>query len=406
MSKTYEMDGVSLLFPALGGHLYRMTAVFNENVDSKKLRKAIANLADAFPIMFTHLDKTFSGYIHRKANDYDVIVDGEKWINTPSLTDTVKPSFRVYVDKNLFSVDFFHGNADGHIANAFMSALVDSYCALLENKVMPVLPVPSDFDLEDPYDVFYRKSKTNNVLEKPSYELKLKKEPYEYHRLACFEMDINEVKSFTKKYGCSINDFLCAIYYKAIIDATSAKNSKKDVTLSIGIDLRKFYDCNTHRNFDYYCNIRFNESCKNSFDNTIKTIRHQVKNALKAKNVMSGVGVVHNTAHNPIVKYSPRVLKDFVVKNCYHAVYDTGITSTISNIGYHKVSDDSKKHLKRMELYLNIFDEKVNAAAVGCKDKLTLNLTYNSKDKTIDEALGKIIKSFGINYNYSQREFY
>ena len=400
------MDSVSTMFPALGGHLFRMTAIFKEKVDIKLLEKAIPNLAESFPIMFTHLERTCTGYVHRTATNYDVIINGEKWIKLPTLLDTDKPSFRVYVENNLVSVDFFHGNADGNDASAFMGALVDSYCGLLEGKALPTLPIPNQIDLKDPYKLYYKKSKASSMLEKPSYELKLKKEPYDYHRFSCFTMNISDVKAFTKSYGCSINDFLCAIYYKAIVNATKAKTSKKPVTISVGINLRPFYKSNTHRNFDFYCNARMGEECKYSFDNTIKTIQKQIKNSLRPENVQAGIAAVHDADMNPIVKYMPREIKNFIIKNVYHAISDNGVTSALSNVGYRKISADSEKHLERLEMYLNIFDSKVNAAAIGSKDKLAFGITYNSKDKSIDNEIAKTLKEFNLQYEYDEREFY
>ena len=73
----YKIDTVSNLFPALGGHVYRQCAVFKEPVDLALLRKAVCSLSEAFPIMCSHLRKTFFSYVHEKATDLDVVNIGD-----------------------------------------------------------------------------------------------------------------------------------------------------------------------------------------------------------------------------------------------------------------------------------------------------------------------------------------
>lgn len=126
----YKIDTVSNLFPALGGHVYRQCAVFKEPVDLELLRKAVCSLSEAFPIMCSHLRKTFFSYVHEKATDLDVVNIGDPFIQRPPMFDTEKPSFLLFVDGCLLSMDVFHGNADGNSAIQFFKALVTNYAFL------------------------------------------------------------------------------------------------------------------------------------------------------------------------------------------------------------------------------------------------------------------------------------
>ena len=97
MSIHYETDSVSFMYPALGGLIYRLSAVAKAPVQIDVLRTALEGLQPRFPIMCSHLERTFFGYRHIPATDFDVITAGEPFFQKPDLFDTQKPAFRMYV---------------------------------------------------------------------------------------------------------------------------------------------------------------------------------------------------------------------------------------------------------------------------------------------------------------------
>ena len=120
MPKQYKIDSVSNLYPAMGGYVFRLCAVLREDIDAALLRRAVRHVAPQFPIMCSHLERTFMGYVHVAATDLDVVAYGEPPIHSPDMFDTEKPSFRLYVRGKRLAMDVFHGNADGVAAVTFL----------------------------------------------------------------------------------------------------------------------------------------------------------------------------------------------------------------------------------------------------------------------------------------------
>ena len=112
MSVPYErLDAVSMLYPALSfgrrGYLFRLCAVLTEAVDAQVLGVSVRALRPRFPVLYTHLKKTFLGYVHVPAKDLDIIGREEPYLTLPELYDTAKPAFRIYCEGNRITMDVF-----------------------------------------------------------------------------------------------------------------------------------------------------------------------------------------------------------------------------------------------------------------------------------------------------------
>ena len=139
MSVPYErLDAVSMLYPALSfgrrGYLFRLCAVLTEAVDAQVLGVSVRALRPRFPVLYTHLKKTFLGYVHVPAKDLDIIGREEPYLTLPELYDTAKPAFRIYCEGNRITMDVFHANADAGAAIAYLQQLLEDYCVRMEGR--------------------------------------------------------------------------------------------------------------------------------------------------------------------------------------------------------------------------------------------------------------------------------
>lgn len=404
--KSFPLDGVSMIFPALNGHIYRFGARFQEAIDIAVLRQALEFVAPYFPVIFTHLEKTFTGYVHVPATDLDIISCGDPPLRLPQLTDTEKPSIRLYVKGTKLSIDFFHGNADGHVATAFLTALLESYVALLEHTALPTLYPPEPSTLKDPYILYARKVKSSSLLEKKSYHLHLEESAKNALRFSCFSLDIPTLKAYTKAKGHSINDFLCAAIYAAIFEGTDAKYAKEPITISAPIDLRPFYHCDSQRNFAYFTNVRLGRENNGDVERAMEDFHKQMVKGSAPEAVHAGVAGVKALATQPLVQYAPRVLKDAIIRAVYDKIANGGITTTLSNLGYKKLSPLAQKHVIRLEGYLGANPGKINAVAIGMGQTVSLCVSVASPDHAIEDQLKSIFTSCGIEFQLEETVYY
>ena len=71
-------------------------------------------------------------------------------------------------------------------------------------------------------------------------------------------MNLDRIKSICKNYKVSITEFLTAIYMLSLYKTIYDKNSNKDLSVAIPVDLRKYYNVETLSNFFVCMNIQGN----------------------------------------------------------------------------------------------------------------------------------------------------
>lgn len=410
MSVRYELDSVSVMYPALGGLVYRLSAVAKAPVNCDTLRAAIRSVAPRFPIMCSHLERTFFGYVHVPATDLDVVSEGEPFFRKPAMYDTDKPSFRLYVRGNRVTMDAFHGNGDAGAGIRFLAALMADYF-LLSKGLPPVqAPLPDEADLKDPYALYYKRSKAAKLFEKESYKLHLSyPSDYWYARFSCISMDLNAAKAFTKPRALTVNDMLCGALALAIFRETDAKDGDLPVTISAPIDLRKQYNSHSQRNFVFYANLRTTKDHAVDLASMSEQIHTLMQPASSPEAMQRGIALAYRGTNNFAVKYSPRALREKVIHKGYRHVAGNSITATLSNVGYQTLPAEVKDDLERFEMYLGPGRGSINAAATGYGDKISLCITCGSEETVLEDAVQQILSENGIpstrdSFAYKNRE--
>lgn len=405
MSESYKIDTTSNLFPAVGGHVFRLCAVFKEPIKKALLTKALESLQIDFPIIFSHLQRTFYSYIHVPAADLDIIDDGDPFIRVPDMLDTEKPSFRIHIKDELLSMDVFHGNADGKAAAAFLNALIRNYSLLLDGRELPAPVPPAAKDLKDPYPMYYKRTKASSFFEKEAYRVRLERPENPFVRFTCVSIDLKALKGVTKNLGVTVNDFLCAALYESIAASTDARDSELPVSISVSIDLRPFFGSETQRNFSYYTNVRISRDDAHDLESAAVHIHKKVREALKAEHLLSGIAAAHKTANNPFVRAVPRAVKELAIRKTYRHIAGSSITLTCSNLGFQSLPEEAAAHLERLEIYLGAGRGGLNTAATGFGDKVFFCFSTGSHDKSIEESFMKLLSSRSVPCSPAERTY-
>lgn len=397
MSVHYETDSVSFMYPALGGLIYRLSAVAKAPVQIDVLRTALEGLQPRFPIMCSHLERTFFGYRHIPATDFDVITAGEPFFQKPDLFDTQKPSFRMYVRGCRVTMDVYHGNGDGGAGMRFLAALMADYFLLLRGKPPVNAPLPDDEALCDPYKRYYTPAKPAKLLEKDSYDLRISY-PKEYwiSRFSCISVNLAELKAFAKPRGLTVNDVLAGTVALSIFRETDAKDGDLPVTVSAPIDLRKQYGSNSQRNFVFFSNVRTTKDCAVDLETISKQVHSLMQSATTPEAMRRGIALTYLGANNFIVKYSPRSLRERTVRKGYRHVSGHSITTTLSNVGYYTLPEEVADDLERLEMWLGNGRGSINTAAVGYGDRVSLCVTCGSEETVLEDQMQNILCENGI----------
>lgn len=402
-----RLDAVSTLYPAMSrgkrGYVFRLCAVLTEQVNPQALRESVRALAPRFPILYTHLQKSFFGYVHVPASAFDIVEEGEPYLILPELYETDRPAFRIYCERRRITMDVFHANADGTAAMQYLQALLADYFARLGAPGAPAAAAPAPAEaVADDYLRFFDQTKHGSFMEAKSLLFRLPHDR-DYVRLTCLSIDEAGVKAHAKPLGCTVNDYLAAALYLAIVRCSPAAGDTPEVCISIPINLRPFFGSVTQRNFSYYANVRLSGTL--DLAEAMRCVHGQMQAATQRDHLLAGIAAIVKTTNHFFVRFTPRVIKEFVIRKVFSLIAGQGVTTTLSNLGRQEPPPAVSQKLVRFEMYLGAGGGGMNASAVGCGGRISMCLSLSPRDRCVERALEEILRADGIDFSVSEQEF-
>src|SRR5574344_1746418 len=218
--------------------------------------------------------------------------------------------FRVLYYKNKVSFETFHSVTDGTGAICFLNSLLSCYFNLegknIDTRSMEInyKDKPSIEECEDSFKKVADDSGTNKRDNKKAYQVHGTPEPNGVLDVITAVCDSDKLHQIAKEHNATITQFLVAIYAKSIIQNQFGR-SKKPVIISVPINLRKYFDTKTLRNFSSWVDIVFeNGSDKIDIDELIN-ISKQKMEILTKEYLLKNINTNIKTEKNFFVRIMP-----------------------------------------------------------------------------------------------------
>ncbi len=399
-------DIPSKLYPVLirgnRGYMFRLGVVLKEDVDAAALRQAVEDLAPRFPVMYSHLIKGFFDYYHVPAHDFDVVIrqDNPERV-LPAVFDTDKPSFRLYYFGKKLYLDISHTQADGMGGMMFFRALLTRYFTLRGFAPSPCPGVsdyrdtPSQEETEDANRTLLRRGKRLSRRDSNACRLMTDTVPG-LLRDICVTASIWEIKRFTAPRGLTVNDYLLALIYAAILPLYDKTTETLPIKLSVPIDLRGVFKIPSQRNFALYINLEMWPSRDMTFEEVCGEVKKQMRAGTEKERLIKLASSNARLAMNPIVKITPRALRDKIIRKGFRVLGAAKITTTLSNLGYHRLPAEIEGEIERLEVYLGAGGGGFNFSAIGFGDTMSLCICLSGEDNGILDRITALLTEHGV----------
>lgn len=388
-AKAFSLDDKNHL------NVFRFTAILKENIDEKILEKALNKSLNYYLIFKV---KFHTGLFWKKfeANLKKPIIKKENKISCQNidLKENNDYLFRVTYYENKINIDILHVLTDGLGAADFFKCIISNYLDLKYNLNSYNLK-KEKINYEDQYLKVY--DKYVKINEKFScYEAYLlpgkigKKINNTYHYL----IDIKEIKKVCKKYKATITEYLTAIYIYAIYLSLYNRKSKKEIVITIPINLRKYYFVDTLANF-FVCmdiNAKIIEKNITNFDELLTQIRIEFKEKLTEEKIKEYLARDVKIGTNKIIKIVPLFLKKLFIKYILPLIYKSS-TSTVSNLGIIDLKDNYKNYIENIfVLVMPGLNQKIKCTISSFENYLNVIINSNINSTKFINTLTKLLK--------------
>lgn len=379
---------------------FRLSVELKEEVDNKSLKKAVKKALISYPNYGVKIKLGFF-WNYLELNDKNPLTKENsrnlyRSINLPKNNEYL---FQVSYYKNKINLDVCHILTDGIGATIFLKAIIYNYLNIkynIKSNTNEELKT-TEFTFEDEHLKQVNKKLQCKEKNKKAFNIKekanvLKNKTYHYI------LDLKNMKEICKKNNASISEYLTALYIYAIYKTTYKKKTKKDIVISVPVDLRKIYKIETHSNFFTCMNIYGNViNSKNiTFKRILKQVCKEFKQKLTVENLQKYLSRDVKLGTNVGIKLIPLFMKKTFM-NYFGNLVINSPTATMSNLGVIKISNKYKKYIDNIVAFVTTNKvQKTKCTVCSYENKLTVSLNTNIIDNKLENLFYKLLtKHFG-----------
>ncbi|GHU59774.1 hypothetical protein FACS189444_5680 [Spirochaetia bacterium] len=320
-----RLDNAAKIFPPSTSRedtkVFRFSCELYEAVDREILQHALNAGLEQFPFYRSIIRKGLFWYYFEKSDIPSLVREEYKFPCAP-LYDTNRKNllFEVTFYKKRINLEIYHALSDGFGALQFLKTIVRYY--LLEKYQGQIdANIPDDASDEqrsrDAFDTYYSKMKKVKAPRLPNAYL-IRGERFPEARLGIIEGHISAsaLLAKTHEYKATISEFLTSLFICSIHEGMAIRDEVRPVSITIPVDLRKFFATPSVRNFFGTINVSHTFSRQGkTFEDVLAQVRLSFKEQLTPERIHARLNKFTALEHALPIQVVPLAVKAPVMKN-------------------------------------------------------------------------------------------
>jgi len=404
-----KLDNTAKIFSVdefKNNNTFRLSAVLKTKINPQILKKAIIKTLKVYPsYKVRRKSGLFWDYLETNPKEPIIEKENELPCKTINYRKNNEYLFKITYFNKKINLEIFHALTDGIGGTILLKELLYNYLNIKyklnyhHNDIIKIKNTNQDENLKNVNKkiTYKEKNKKAYLIKEKSNLLKNKT----YHYI----LNLNKTKTICKNNKVSISEYLTAIYIYAIYKTIYNKKSKKDIVVTIPIDLRSQYNIDSFSNFFTFMNVNSNVINKKKI--TFKTILNQVHKEFKTKltkeNIKSYLSRDVKLGTNLAIRLTPLTIKKNFMKY-FGKTVNQKTTTTLSNIGPIKIEEKYQKYIENIMILVSTGNiQKVKCTICSYQNNLTVtinsNLISNKLEKEFYHLLIKHLGKVKLNSN-------
>lgn len=401
-----RLDNAAKVFPANSGKadtkVFRFSCELYEPVDSDTLEEALERTLPLFPHYQSVLRHgLFWHYFESSDLPIEITQENKRPCSPMYDGDTRRLLYDVTYYGNRINVEVYHALTDGTGALQFLRVLVFNYLILLYGEQWRNDPPKMDYDatyaqkLDDSFRKYYSGDKSN-YKSKLIRAHKIKGQRVAEHQIKVIEGILSTKAALTKarELGTTVTVMLTAILMIAISQEMTVREKRRPVVLSVPVNLRKYFDSQTARNFFGVVNIGYNFNDRpGTFEDVVSEIDAALKRELEKEELQKRMNAMAALEHNLLARAVPLAIKDLAIKTAVR-ITELGVTGSLSNIGKVAMPDVFIPYIRLFDVFVST--DKLQICMCSYQDNMVISFTSAFVSADIQKRFFRELTAMGI----------
>lgn len=404
------LDNAAKIYPAARTKgwmaMFRVSLTFKSEIDKALMQKALDKTLTRLPLYGYRLKRgLFWFYLERQEDCPKVEEDARNPMLPFNLTGQNRFMFRLRVHKKRAALEVFHALTDGYGATSFLLTLASEYLYLRDGLVIKPTELikstkdkPEKADWEDSFPKAAR-GKTRARKEDSAWQLPGTRAEHGFLRVITGVIPTDKLLLLAREKKTTVNTLLAAVLMYAFMkERAKDQRSNKPVKLSLPVNLRKYYDSKTLRNFSFYVNVPVYPGMHlDSVDSLIPYISHYMGLETMEGQLNARFSANVKAEQNVFLRLAPLFLKTLVLRFMYRTTGERYVTSTMTNLGRVDLPPEMESKVERMNLLLGPAQKTpLGVAVISACGKTGINFTRTIRESEVERVFFTTLIHLGV----------
>ena len=394
----FPVDNSSILFFALmrknHANTYRFTMTLSETVCPETLQKAVDRIYRRFPTVIAGFLPGFFHYFQFPAVQPPQVQPDPGCLNTMTREELHRCAYRVFYKDNTVSIEAFHALTDGYGAIASFTTLMAEYLRIRYEIDIPAVETVRDLDdlpTSDETNDAYLKHQEGKPLHLPSrYAYQIPGTPNSNWKVlkTTLQYPVQQIVDAAHRCGVSANTLLSGVLASAIMEIQEKRNSGslKPVRIMVPIDLRRFFESHTLRNFIWYALPTMEPGDRNlPLEELLKKFQIQFRDQTERKRLASIIKYNVKTQLNWFFRFLPRVVKYTLMRLVYRYFGESNSSVTVTNLGNLKLPEQMRPYVQKLDVILTPrIHSPYGCAVISYGGMLSINISRFCEESELE----------------------
>ena len=414
-----RLDNTAHLFPVIAGeqmtNVYRISVTLTELVQPELLQEALNlvlpkmdgfNLRLRMGVFWYYFEENGkpAPRVREESNFPCRLIQQNKNRNY---------MFRVTYYKYRINLEVFHVLTDGMGGINFLKELTYQYLRLahpeLKELVGDSLNSGTSLNRDDSFLKNYKKSATKGYQTKKAYLLKGEMLPKGEFGVMHGYMEIPRLKEVCHSYGCSINEYLVAVYvWSVYTECMKGMPSERPIRVAVPVNLRPYFNSITTKNFFVMVSAEFHPTKEiYTFEEVLGIVRDSLRSQIDREHLEELFSYNVSNEKLLVARAVPLFMKNLAMRFVY-TQSALANTTTITNIGNISVDEEYRPYVEMFHAFLAMSKgqhQKGTICSYG--STLVFSFSYDLKDASVQrgffrklaaDGLEVEVESNGVNY--------
>lgn len=401
-----RLDNAAKIFPHAAGNrdtkVFRFSCQLTEDVDEAVLQKALDSTLEDYPIFSSVLKHGLFWYYLERSSIRALVQEENLPPCAPLYDKNVKTLlFRVTYFKERINLEVFHALSDGTGTLQFLRSLVSHYLAYKYPQSFPQGVPVLDYDAsstqknEDSFQKYYQPgNKVKKVKSKRAYQISGGFLPEGRMKVIEGIMPVQQLLELSHKYNATITVFLASVFIHSIAEEMPLRHKNKPVVLSVPVNLRRYFNSETARNFFGVVLAGYDFSKESgTLEDIIKAVVNCFDKQLTTESLSQRITRMAAIEHNYAARAVPLAIKDIILRQAASHVRRAE-TSSFSNVGKIIMPPSTDCFIKGFDVFVST--DRIQACLCSYKENLTISFTSAFVSTDIQKRFFRTLSENGV----------